>query len=71
MEERGGWERGERVMRGKVPQSPLPLLPPLLLLFEPHRVEREGVVTLARAPPGRIQLTVQREVPKNTFRLLD
>ena len=65
-----GMERREgefRRIRGNVPQSPLPELAVAEVVFrDPHREEREGVVTLASAPPGRIQLSVQGVVPRKT-----
>ena len=82
------WGREFRSMRGKVPQSPsllpppLPPLPPLagdvlerlaavaFATREPHKAEREGVVMLARAPPGSTQLMIAGDAPRNTLKLL-
>lgn len=67
MERRGGELRRTR---GNVPQSPsLELVVAVVVFKEPQREERVGVVTLASAPPGRIQLIVQGVAPRNTRRL--
>ena len=61
---------------------PLPPLPPLaggvlerlaavaFATREPHKAEREGVVMLARAPPGSTQLMIAGDAPRNTLKLL-